>query len=146
MRQWVWKTFTRGHHPIFMDSYDSWSPDCENYGEINPVFNGVRQAMGDTLGFSQRFADLARMVPSDVETECSTTYCLRNVGVEYLVYLPDGSAATVDLSGASGEFRVEWFDPVTGEALDAGTVAGGADEDFLSPFDGDAVLYLHAER
>jgi len=37
---------------------------------------------------------------------------------------------------------VEWFDPGTDRAIDAGVVEGGAAVDFTPPFRGDAVLYL----
>ena len=46
----------------------------------------------------------------------------------YLVYLPSGGTATLDLSKASGQFAVEWFDPRNGGALKGSvvTVKGGA--------------------
>ena len=47
----------------------------------------------------------------------------------YLVYLPSGGTTTLDLSKASGQFTVEWFDPRNGGALKKGsvtTVKGGA--------------------
>ncbi len=47
----------------------------------------------------------------------------------YLVYLPDGGTATLDLRDASGDFQVRWFDPRNGGALQIGSVgsltAGG---------------------
>lgn len=63
----------------------------------------------------------------------------------YLVYLPRGGSADLDLSGADGEFSVGWFDPRRGGALKPGSVrrlTGGrtaslgappnaADEDWL---------------
>jgi hypothetical protein len=49
----------------------------------------------------------------------------------------------VDLSGISGTLSVEWFDPNTGSASSAGTVAGGSSStSFTTPFGNDAVLYL----
>jgi len=49
-------------------------------------------------------------------------------GELYLVYLPNGGTADLDLSGVSGQFTVSWFDPRNGGALKKGsvaTVAGG---------------------
>ena len=75
----------------------------------------------------------------------STSYCLANPGIEYLVYLPAGGAASVDLLAASGDLTVEWFDPNKDDTRDGGTVAGGARRSFTSPFGRDAVLYLKAK-
>ena len=41
----------------------------------------------------------------------------------YLVYLPSGGTATLDLSRPSGQFTVEWFDPRNGGPLKKGSVA-----------------------
>ena len=49
---------------------------------------------------------------------------------------------TVDLSAASETFSVEWFNPTTAEATDAGTTSGGTSRYFTAPFSGDAVLYI----
>jgi len=74
--EWVWKSFLRGLNPIFMDPI----------GE--PKWDSVRRAMGQTLTVANR-VDLARMIPR--EDLASSTYCLSNPGVEYLVYLPADS-------------------------------------------------------
>ena len=75
----------------------------------------------------------------------STAYCLANPGKEYLVYLPDGDQATLDLSASSGVFRVEWMDPVQGKIIPDKDVTGGEKRIFKTPFPNDAVLYLRAE-
>ena len=95
--------------------------------------------MGYALNYANRM-DLAEMVSTT--KLASTRYCLANPGKEYLVYLPKGGDATVDLSGDHGEFSVEWFNPGTGETMDGGTRAGGERVRFAVPFRGDAILYL----
>ncbi len=59
----------------------------------------------------------------------NTVYCLAKPGEIYLVYLPEGGAGRLDLSGAEGRFRVRWFDPRRGGELLEGPVtqveAGG---------------------
>lgn len=50
-------------------------------------------------------------------------YCLAAPGDLYLVYLPWGGSATLDLTDATGTFTVQWFNPRTGGALSTGTVA-----------------------
>jgi hypothetical protein len=52
----------------------------------------------------------------------NSRYCLARPGQLYLVYLPDGGSADLDLSGVSGEFSVSWFDPRSGGPLKPGSV------------------------
>jgi hypothetical protein len=49
-------------------------------------------------------------------------YCLAKPGELYLVYLPDGGTTELDLTGTEGRFRVQWFNPRNGGALQEGTV------------------------
>ena len=72
-RAWVWKSFTRGLNPIFMDPLEV------------PHWESVRQTMGLTLACTDRM-DLSAMRPrGDL---ASSGYCLANPGEEYLVYVP----------------------------------------------------------
>jgi hypothetical protein len=127
-RDWVWKSFTRGLNPIYMDPLDA-----------DPTRERARRAMGHTLTLAQRM-NLAAMVPrGDL---ASSGYCLADPGKEYLVYLPDGGEVTVDLKAASRTFAVEWIDPRTGTATDADRVQGGSPCSFKAPEEGDWVLYV----
>jgi Family of unknown function (DUF6298) len=169
-RTWVWKSFLRGLNPIYMDDLGE---DSERATKEE-----ARMAMGDTLRYATRM-NLAAMVPR--QDLASTTYCLADPGVEYLVYLPIdpwtaswmGSTrvfwrveslvsellrwsvrlrslfrqvTTVDLTSASKELSVEWFNPSTHTAVTSGKVAGGSRQRFQAAFRGDAVLYLSASR
>lgn len=49
-------------------------------------------------------------------------YCLAKENEIYLVYLPWGDVSTIDLSGATGEFSVKWFNPRKGGSLVDGAV------------------------
>ncbi len=53
----------------------------------------------------------------------NSKYCLAKSGEVYLVYLPEGGTTDLDLTGASGDFSVEWFNPRKGGKLHAGSVA-----------------------
>jgi hypothetical protein len=44
-------------------------------------------------------------------------------GEVYLLYLPQGGAASIDLTDVKGNFSVSWFDPRTGGALQKGKVS-----------------------
>ena len=52
----------------------------------------------------------------------NSRYCLAWHGQLYLVYLPRGGAADLDLSSQRGEFSVSWFDPRNGGTLQPGSV------------------------
>jgi len=52
----------------------------------------------------------------------NSKYCLAHPGRVYLVYVPQGGPAELDLTGVSGTFRVQWFDPRSGGPLQAGSV------------------------
>jgi hypothetical protein len=103
----------------------------------------ARRAMGCTRRLAER-VNLAAMRPHD--ELASTRYCLADPGSEYLIYLPDGGDVTVDLRAASGSFAVEWVDPLSGGATDAGTVQGGLLRSLSAPEKGDWVLHLLRPR
>ena len=144
-RAWVWKSFCRGHNPILMEHLPPLSFVDRDYplSLDDPGYAASRVAMGHTRQYAQRM-NLAKMTPS--KEIASTGYCLANRGQEYLIYLPKGGAMTVDLSDATGQFIVEWFDPVKAEARRADLVRGGRRLSFQSPFQHDAVLYLRTSK
>ncbi|MGQ9520249.1 MAG: putative collagen-binding domain-containing protein [Candidatus Fervidibacter sp.] len=72
----------------------------------------------------------------------STKYCLANPGSEYIVYLPQGGEAMVDLSSVRGDLKVAWVHPVEGTTVVGGKVSGGAKRKLKSPFGNHAVLWL----
>jgi hypothetical protein len=134
-RVWVWKSFTRGHHTIYMDPLHK--PEWVRSSEAE--MEGARLAMGQTRRFAERM-NLATMVPrSDL---ASTRYCMAAPGAEYLVYQPrSGAQFSVEL--VQGSYEVEWFSPADGKTARGESIrsAGGAHR-FKAPFEQDAVLYL----
>jgi hypothetical protein len=127
---WVWRSFTRGLNPIYMDPLDG-----------DPAHTGVRRAMGQTLGYARRL-DLVNTTPRGDLT--STAHCLANPGSEYLVYKPGGGAFNVNLGETAGTYRVEWFRPATGAFSLAPDITASGQQNFTPPFGGDAVLYLRS--
>jgi hypothetical protein len=127
---WVWRSFTRGLNPIYMDPVDG-----------DPAHTGVRRAMGQTLGYARRL-DLVNTTPrGDL---ASTAHCLANPGSEIVVYKPGGGAFTVNLGATAGTYRVEWFQPATGAFSLAPEITASGTKQFTPPFGGDAVLYLRS--
>ena len=135
---WVWKSFLRGHNPIFMDPYDH-----RILGKGQPdQWDALRRSMGHTRQLAGRL-NLAAMAPHG--ELASTKYCLAEPGVAYVVYLPQGGEVSVDLTSAAGMFHVEWIHPVEGTVAKAADVSGGDPRVFKSPLDGDGVLYLRKQ-
>jgi hypothetical protein len=56
-------------------------------------------------------------------TNDNSVFCFAKAGEVYLVYLPNGGSAALDLAGVTGQFNVSWFDPRSGGALKRGSVA-----------------------
>jgi hypothetical protein len=150
--KWAWKSFLRGHNPIFMDPW--WPLYLQSTPDVTPwTFTGgitkdqrdypdwapLRKAMGDTLRFAQTM-NLNEMTPQS--ERASTKYCLAGAD-EMLVYLPEGGPVTLNLRGMPGTFSAEWFFPQLGTSFaGANTFAGGDYAGTVAPFTGDAVLHL----
>jgi hypothetical protein len=116
-RNWTWKSFLRGYHPLFMDFYDmaDWSkvPPTANHPiqgvSTNPLWDPQRKSLGNTLRFANKMKDLAATLPTADTNLCSTGYCLYSSGSEYVAYQPAASGSiTLDL--AAGSYKVETFD------------------------------------
>jgi len=149
-RAWVWENFVVGNNVLFMDPYLTKWPE-RNYPEgstadpevgVRPdtYWNVIRDAMGSAETYANRM-NLVAMTPQG--SLSSTGYCLANPGVEYLVYQSSSKPFTVRLP--AGAYQFEWFNPTTNLFAGTGamTVSDG-NQPFTPPFDGDAVLYLHA--
>jgi collagenase-like protein with putative collagen-binding domain len=142
-QKWVWKAFLRGHNVLFMDPYDdpAWAPILAGQGVSVRDAEACRRAMGLTRRYASQI-DLGASRPAG--EMASTGYCLSVPGREYLVYLPDGGNATVDLSSAKGKLTAEWIHPITGKVTPSDAVEGGGKRTLKAPFAGDAVLLLRA--
>ena len=129
----------------FMDGYDGagYGVGGAGFNFSDPTWVKLRANMGYARTYADRM-DLAAATPrSDL---CSTTFCLAKTaapGAEFLIYQPTWNTAfTVNLSGLSGSFTVEWLNPDNGSQVAGSPVSGGATRTFTAPFSGDAVLYL----
>ncbi len=79
----------------------------------------------------------------------NSRYCFAKANDVYLVYLPSGGTTALDLSKASGQFTVSWFDPRNGGPLKRGsvsTVKGGASAPLGEPPDNLAEDWLVVVR
>jgi len=130
---WVWRSFLRGHNPLFMDPYDG-SVLGQDRG-----WEPLRAALGHTRRLADR-VNLAAMTPQD--NLASTGHCLADPGREYLVYQPKGNEAfSVELE--AGVYRLEWFDPAKGTMAGQEHIeSSGGRRQFHPPLTTDAVLHL----
>jgi hypothetical protein len=131
------------------------------------------RVIGDILKFVNRI-NLAAMAPHN--DLASARYCLADPGREYLIYLPLDHphwteswiastrffwrfkplvselslwfrrTVTVNLSHASEELSVEWFNPRTAKLITAEKTVGKASRSFKAPFRGEAVLYIYSRK
>jgi hypothetical protein len=78
---------------------------------------GADSLVGNTEGSNEKFAFV-------------------KLGEIYVVYLPSGGQSQLDLTGASGAFKVQWYNPRSGGSLARGSVTqirGGAKADLGVP-------------
>ena len=132
--RWAWKSFTRGYNIREMADVAAIID-----GKPNPYWDRVSQSVGQTRTYADKMKMVA-MTPRS--TLCSTSYCLANPGLEYLVYQPlSEKSFTVNL--ATGTYNYEWFNPASGAVVSIGTVTSiKSTRSFNAPFAGDSVLYL----
>ncbi len=133
---WVWKSFTRGYNPVFMDAYKN-SP-YQPTPKMQQKWEPLRKAMGQTYDFALKL-DLTKMHPDTFVS--STKYCLANPGKEYLVFQPDSASFSIDLK--AGNYLAEWFNPLTGRVAKTENIrADGKRIELTPPFVGKSILYL----
>ncbi len=143
--RWIWKSFTRGLNPIYMDGYDgrAYGVGAFDFDINNPDLPLIRNNLGYALAYAQRM-DLAAMAPRP--DLCSSGFCLANPDskkAEYLVYSPDGGKLSLEITDTKGGFQFEWLNPINGEVTIGGTFNSGGFRSFIPPFSGEAVLYIH---
>jgi hypothetical protein len=101
-------------------------------GDLNMEDFRSRDQLFDLIRYAHDFVTMlpfTEMKHADDLTPAKNDYVFAKPGQVYAVYAPDGGTPTLDLSGATGNFEVKWYNPRTGGALLNGTVRsvqGGA--------------------
>lgn len=132
----AWRAFLRGNNPISMDGFKLWDNDFRpREGDL---------AMRDTRYYAEK-VNLVMLRPTPHVEDCSTRFCLRNPGVEYLAYQPQEDRA-FSLQLLAGNYAVEWFDVATHQIIASEPICVEAGStSFSAPFSqAPAVLYLKA--
>jgi len=81
------------------------------------------------ITFFNDYLPFWEMKPAHELINLKEAYCLQKADQIYAIYLPEMGQHKIDLSRASGEFNVEWYDPLNGGILQQGSLAkikGGA--------------------
>jgi hypothetical protein len=136
---WAWKTFFRGHNPIFMDF------GIMDAGDPLPNWEPARDAMGDILRLSRKVS-LVDLEPQG--SLSSTGYVLANPGDEYLVLQPSSSGESFTLDLRTGRYAVSWFSIDGRRTEKVGRVLVDHDSAvaFEAPFASGGPSFLHLER
>jgi hypothetical protein len=113
-------------------------------GRLEP-FDGITAAAGSGApGRSGTEAGPAAPDGSASASRPGEALALAVPGETYVVYLPHGGQATLDLSHAAGDLNVQWFNPRSGESGTRLTVPGGRPWHFTAPDGEDWVVRLDA--
>lgn len=75
------------------------------------------------LEFFQTHLPYWEMAANPERINSKEAYCLEKAGEIYAIYIPDGKTYMVDLGDASGDFSVQWYDPLSGGDLLKGSVS-----------------------
>jgi hypothetical protein len=124
------------------DTSFAWNPRCAMATQAK-----LRDEVYDCIGHATRFFNQSEVrfwLMAPHPELAGTGICLAQPGFEYVVYAPAGGEFTVDLTAADGKtLSGRWFNPSTGESQLTGDFSGSSTRQrFVSPFPGDAVLFL----
>ncbi|MBN1815877.1 MAG: serine hydrolase [Sedimentisphaerales bacterium] len=132
---WAWKSFLRGHNPLFMDPYDGLILG----GRFEEQYEPLRRSLGATRYWAERM-DLSRMQPRP--NLSSTGYCMACPAREYLIYRPQGNEP-ITARIALGDYHIEWYDPDREQIIKDSRIEVSSNQTALvSPKEGSIVLYL----
>jgi hypothetical protein len=102
-----------GSGTIFFFTLPNGDVNCEDFRTRDHLYDLMRYAHE----FFTRYLPFHEMRHRDDLTPASNDFVFAREGEIYAVYLPDGGAVQLDLSGAKGIFELKWYDPRYGGAL-----------------------------
>ena len=136
-RDVLWGTYMAGGAGV--EWYFGWK-DNSPTSDLGTEDMRSRAAMWAVTRIAREFFEahvpFARMAAANHLVASDRGYVLAEPGRTYLVYLPQGGAARLDLRDVDGRYQVEWFDPRVGGELQRGgvkTIGGGGWRDLGEP-------------
>lgn len=101
---------------------------CQNFRSRDLWWDQCRHALSFFDLQNVPFQEMANADNLVSGSSNNANHCLAQSGSQYVIHLRNGGTHTIDLTGASGSFRVRWFDPRNGGSMQDGpvrTVTGG---------------------
>jgi len=147
------KTYSRTHTPAGMirtaweiqmaGGYNAYYYTYTAWDVVRPLDVPPGYALYKHFGEFWRATEYWKLEPSDQLV--SSGWCLSSAGREYVVYQNEAAPFTVEISGANGPLKAEWFNPFTGTRTSASELNNGTEQ--LTPPQnwGDAPLVLYAK-
>ncbi|MHB1131342.1 MAG: DUF5060 domain-containing protein [Chloroflexota bacterium] len=140
------KQRTRSDKPHLLEEFAHGTESANERKEAWAAFLGGAAGIGTgaSLQHLAAFVPTTRfhlMEPDNALLISGAGYVLA-AGEEYIVYLPSGGSAVLDLSGAVGTLAGRWYNPRTGVYTYSPDVQGGGHRGFRAPDANDWVLHL----
>jgi hypothetical protein len=130
-----WKAMTRGYHYVLYDR------PFEHPWEERATWDLVRRNVGLIASYNFKFKNLGGMSPST--SISSTTYCLYNPGVEYVILQP-GSGGGFTAAIAPGKYKYEWIRLAEARVYSAGSFTQlGGHRSFTPPLPEPMAIYIY---
>ena len=135
----AWEVYVAGGFGVYYYTYTAW--DVVRVKDTPPgyvYFKHLRDFFERTTYW--------RMKP--IDGVCSAGSCLAEPGREYVVFLGEAAPFTLKIEGAVGPLTVEWYQPLTGERRNSGSVENGSVE-FKPPSEwgaGPVALHVGGEK
>ena len=114
-----------------------WDPYLAQMDNVSAAYHSHLKSFFDSR------TEFWKLNPNNTFVKAGTAWAASQPGKEYVLYLRNGGAVTLDLSAAgTSTLNVEWYNPATGNISSAGTVTGGASRSFTAPDTGAWVLHI----
>jgi len=106
-----------GYHPVHNDLV------AEDFRSRDKSWNYARHALQFFSENQVPFREMSNhnALVGNKEND-NSRYCFAKAGEIYLVYLPEGGTAGLDLSEVKGRFTISWYDPRNGGELQNGSI------------------------
>ncbi len=112
----IWEIKMAGGYTAYYYTYTAWDV-------LRP--HDTPKGYGYLKNFNNFFAQTQYWLLKPSDGLVSTGYCIANTGTEYVVFQNTATSFTLDLTALNKTLNVEWFEPYTGQTINAGTVQKG---------------------
>ena len=114
--RYIWKIQMAGVYTVYYYNYTAWDI-------IRP--EDTPTGYGYVKKFTDFFSNTRYWLLKSDNSLVSSGYCLANPGKEYIIYQDKSTPFELNLSGLSKSLQAVWFQPFSGEYLDAGKLKNG---------------------